>query len=65
MEYIRITREQLNDLFCARLIGAINKQTLEDLEHPQRLAKKWERESIKDFSFLKKLNNIKGGLFNE
>lgn len=65
MTYKRITREQLTDAFCSRLIKAINKQTIEDLENPQRLEKKWEQDSIKNFNFLKKLNNLKGGLYND
>jgi hypothetical protein len=65
MTYERIKREQLTDVFCSRLIKAINRQTLEDIENPQRLSKKWEKESIKNFEFLKKLNNIKGGLLND
>ena len=64
-DYKRIEREQLTDIFCARLIRAINRQTIEDYQNPSRLEKKWEKNSLTDLSFLKKLNNIKGGLFNE
>lgn len=64
-DYERIKREQLTDIFVARLIKAINQQTLEDYHNPQRLEKKWEKESLSDLSFLKKLNNIRGGIFND
>jgi hypothetical protein len=63
--YKRIKRSELNDLFIARLLKAINKQTIEDYQNQNRLEKKWEKDSIKDLSFLKKLNYLQGGLFNE
>jgi hypothetical protein len=62
--YKRIKRDELTDLFVARLIKAINKQTIEDYQNPSRLEKKWEQDSITDLSFLKKLNNLQGGLYN-
>lgn len=63
--YKRIKREQLTNAFCSRLIKAINRQTIEDYQNQNRLQKKWEKDSLTDLSFLKKLNNLKGGLYND
>ena len=65
MTYKRIKREQLTEVFIARLLRAINQQTIEDYQNQNRLIKKWERDSIKDLSFLKRLNTLKGGLYND
>lgn len=65
MTYKRIKRSELNDVFISRLLKAINRQTLEDYQNQNRLVKKWEQESLKDLTFLKRLNTLKGGLYNE